>query len=194
MSPPCPRFVALADCAPRPWRNGGGLTRELLCGPGTGDWRWRLSVADIDADGPFSGFPGVQRWFTVAEGAGVELALPAGRVTLRPADAPLAFDGAAAPGCRLLDGPTRDLNLMLRGPGGRLETALPGTPWHAGTASAGLYAAAPGWLHAAGARWAVPAATLAWFDEAPAMLAFEPAAAAPVAGWWVAVETSREHP
>ena len=34
-------------------------------------------------------------------------------------DAPLAFDGAAPTGCRLIDGPTRDLNLMLRGVGGQ---------------------------------------------------------------------------
>ena len=62
---------------PQPWRNGGGVTRELLAWPDGGDWRVRVSVADIDADGPFSAFPGVERWFAVLEGAGVALRSPA---------------------------------------------------------------------------------------------------------------------
>jgi environmental stress-induced protein Ves len=41
-----------------PWKNGGGVTRELLAWPGGGDWQVRISVAEIEADGPFSSFPG----------------------------------------------------------------------------------------------------------------------------------------
>ena len=67
------RLVDLAATAPQPWRNGGGLTRELLAWPGSGDWVLRVSVADIEADGPFSAFPGIDRWFTVLSGAGVRL-------------------------------------------------------------------------------------------------------------------------
>ena len=33
-----------------PWRNGGGVTRELLAWPHGADWRVRISVAEIDAD------------------------------------------------------------------------------------------------------------------------------------------------
>ena len=63
--------VALADArrAAAPWRNGGGVTRELLrlaARPATGSVR--VSVADIEADGPFSPFPGVERWFAVLRG------------------------------------------------------------------------------------------------------------------------------
>ena len=65
--------VRLADCPPQPWRNGGGVTRELLAWPQAADWRLRVSVADIERDGPFSPFPGVDRWFAVIEGDGVEL-------------------------------------------------------------------------------------------------------------------------
>ncbi|MEO8526020.1 MAG: HutD family protein [Caldimonas sp.] len=50
-----------ADTAAQPWRNGGGVTRELLAWPGVGDWCVRVSIADIEADGPFSTFSGVQR-------------------------------------------------------------------------------------------------------------------------------------
>jgi uncharacterized protein len=106
--------VHLADCPDLPWRNGGGRTRELLAWPSAADWQVRVSVAEIDADGPFSAYQGIDRWFAVLEGAGVVLSLPDGKTAVRAGDGPLTFPGEAAPGCRLIDGPTRDLNLMLR--------------------------------------------------------------------------------
>jgi len=111
-----------------PWRNGGGRTRELYTWPAGADWQLRISLADIEQDGPFSAFPGVQRHFAVLQGAGVRLQLPEGERLLRAGDAPLAFDGAAAPGCRLLDGATRDLNLMLQGVDGAMRLA-DDEPW-----------------------------------------------------------------
>ena len=80
-----------ANAAPQPWRNGGGVTRELLCLPaGSGnDWTLRISVADIDADGPFSPFPGVTRWFAVLDGAGVRLRFDDRTLAVRCDDAPL---------------------------------------------------------------------------------------------------------
>ena len=69
--------VALADVAPSAWKNGGGTTRELLAWPSPADWVFRLSVAEVQADGPFSSFAGVQRWFAVLSGAGVRLRLGA---------------------------------------------------------------------------------------------------------------------
>jgi environmental stress-induced protein Ves len=108
-------LTAASDAAPVPWKNGGGVTRELLRLPATGDdWILRISVADIDADGPFSSFPGVSRWFAVLSGAGVHLRWPAHARHVHAADAPLQFDGADAPDCTLVDGPTRDLNVMVR--------------------------------------------------------------------------------
>ena len=67
------RSVSLASVPPQPWKNGGGTTRELLAWPTGADWRVRLSVAEVVADGPFSRFEGVQRWFAVLGGAGVRL-------------------------------------------------------------------------------------------------------------------------
>lgn len=113
--------VHLAHVPATHWRNGGGLTRELVAQPAGADWQWRLSVAEVAADGPFSRFEGVTRWFAVLQGAGVLLnvATPsdAGGATehrLTVHDAPLCFDGAASTACRLIDGPTQDFNLMLR--------------------------------------------------------------------------------
>ncbi len=86
----------------------------MLSWPDGANWRVRISLADITRDGPFSAYPGVERWFAVVRGAGVELQFADGPRGVRAADAPLRFDGAAAPGCRLLAGTTRDLNLMLQ--------------------------------------------------------------------------------
>jgi len=105
-------LVALDDTAPQPWRNGGGVTRELLAWPDAASWRVRLSVADVRAAGPFSAFPGIERWFAVLEGEGVALRVAGRGHRLTAADAPLCFDGAAAVDCALLVGPTRDFNLM----------------------------------------------------------------------------------
>lgn len=123
--------VRAADLTPQPWRNGGGRTRELLAWPAGAGWQIRVSLADIDADGPFSAFAGVQRWFAVIEGAGVVLAFAGGASQrLTTTQGPIAFDGADAPDCRLVAGPTRDLNLMLRdGTRGAMARAANGLPW-----------------------------------------------------------------
>lgn len=106
--------VQLDSAVPIPWRNGGGLTRELALWPDPGDWLWRMSVAEVDASGPFSAFPGVTRWFAVLHGAGVRLQIDGKDRILRREDAPATFDGNAVTHCSLLDGPTQDFNLMVR--------------------------------------------------------------------------------
>jgi environmental stress-induced protein Ves len=154
--------VRLADCPFVPWRNGGGRTRELLAWPSTHDWNVRVSVAEIEADGPFSAFPGIERAFAVLDGAGVVLSLPNGDVRLGPQDDAVRFDGAAAPHCRLLEGPTRDLNLMVRSDIGRARmqrAPLSPARWRA--------------LFAAGTLW--------WTDQPG-----EPLPA--VAGWHLAAD------
>jgi len=70
-----PLTVRTADVAAEPWKNGGGVTRELLALPRGGNWRVRVSVADVASDGDFSTFAGVARWFAVVEGAGVVLTI-----------------------------------------------------------------------------------------------------------------------
>ena len=115
------RSVSLASVPPQPWKNGGGTTRELLAWPTGADWRVRLSVAEVVADGPFSRFEGVQRWFAVLGGAGVRLVVNGVAHSVTSADGPLAFDGAADTQCALIDGATQDFNLMLRGGSARVQ-------------------------------------------------------------------------
>lgn len=182
------RIVKLGEVTPQRWRNGGGVTRELLALPSPQDWRARVSVADVDRDGPFSLFPGVDRWFCVIEGAGVELVIDGVSHRLQRCAAPLKFSGAAAVDCRLIDGPTRDLNLMLRGCSGGMFAVKAGEPWQPQAASCGLFAAVDGICTTATRRIDVPALSLLWFDEAPAQLAFATAADGNC-GWWLAATT-----
>ena len=175
------KTVALEHVPATPWRNGGGSTRELLAWPGAADWQLRISVAEVERDGPFSSFPGIERWFAVLEGAGVELALAGVQHRLTPDSAPLRFDGAAPAYCTLLAGATRDLNLMALPGRARLQRAAgrQRLTWEAGRLVA-LYAPrAPAMLD----DLPLPAATLAW------RIAHAPGAAALACeqAWWMEV-------
>jgi uncharacterized protein len=105
-------IVPLDSVTPQPWRNGGGITRELLAWPTAADWQVRLSVADVQSAGPFSRFVGIERWFAVLEGAGVVLRIGDADHRLTTASEPLRFDGGDAVDCTPVRGPTRDFNLM----------------------------------------------------------------------------------
>jgi len=158
--------VHLHTVRPQAWRNGGGVTRELLAWPQGAHWQLRVSVAEIDRSGNFSPFPGVTRCFAVVSGDGVRLDLPGGSVTLGPGDEPLTFDGEAAPHCHLLGGPTQDLNLMAVREAGavRLQRARPGSSLDGPTRWRGLYAATPVLLQIDGVGEPLHAGTLAWSD------------------------------
>ena len=101
-----------------PWKNGGGVTRELAVFPSDAGlegepFQWRISIADVDRDGPFSKFPGYDRTIMLIAGRGMELQ-PQGQAAMRLAEPyqPWQFSGDVATDCRLLDGPVRDFNVM----------------------------------------------------------------------------------
>ncbi len=104
------RIVRASTLAAVPWRNGMGTTRDVLTAPG-GPTDWQVSIADLERDAPFSDFPGMDRTFTIIEGAGVVLGFGAVAVVCPPL-LPIRFPGAAAPDCRLLDGSGRAFNLF----------------------------------------------------------------------------------
>lgn len=185
------QVVNLINVPLQPWRNGGGVTQELLAWPTAADWLFRVSVARIDSSGPFSAFVGVERWFTVLTGEGVVLRFGARRTMLTAGSEPLRFEGAAAPGCNLLDGPTQDLNLMLRSSAGRgaMRVARPSEPWDSDAPLRAVFV-----QHATlltvnqQPPLPLPAGTLAWSDEAAQQtwqLAATPPAAQPARAWWL---------
>ena len=71
-----PRLIRYRELEPVPWKNGLGLTREIaLVASATNatGFRFRLSRAVIDAQAPFSKYPGVRRWLVLARGGAIEL-------------------------------------------------------------------------------------------------------------------------
>jgi len=109
------QVIRQASFKATPWKNGGGITHEIMRAPAVGEaFRWRVSVARIDASGPFSEFAQYNRKMVLLKGAGIELRFGNGaRKTLRTVGELLEFDGAAATHCELLNGPCVDLNLMV---------------------------------------------------------------------------------
>ncbi len=111
------RLLKPADYVRMPWKNGGGHTTEIAAHPATAtldSFDWRVSIADVAAEGPFSRFPGVDRIIVLVAGAGMRLAGDAHDAELRAPFEPYAFSGDDALSCSLVDGPVRDFNLMLR--------------------------------------------------------------------------------
>jgi environmental stress-induced protein Ves len=108
-----------AEVVASPWKNGGGLTREIAVHPpgaGFDHFVWRVSVADIESSGPFSRFSGVDRTLVLLSGAGMLLADERGmaQTALSEPFAFARFAGELVVNAELLDGPTRDFNLMVR--------------------------------------------------------------------------------
>lgn len=102
---------------PVPWKNGGGVTREVAVHPAGSsleDFDWRVSIADIRAAGPFSKFPGIERQMAVLSGR-LSFAIDGlSPVTLTAESAAVAFAGEAAVSAEPLDGSVTDLNVMTR--------------------------------------------------------------------------------
>jgi environmental stress-induced protein Ves len=188
-----PRLIRIDDAEPQPWRNGGGVRRDLLEGPGGADWLWRVSIADIAADGPFSSYPDCRRWFALVKGVGVELRFGTRVERVMRGSPPLSFDGASAPDCRLVDGPAGALNLLLQGDAhGSMGIATDAAPWHPESAQCGLFTAVNGRCRYDDHDVELPGQALLWFDRAPHTLAFIGGQRrGATLGWWMCVSPGR---
>lgn len=126
--------LAAGDFRRMRWKNGGGETIEVAVGPtgaGLDQFDWRVSMAKVASDGPFSIFPGIDRTLAVLSGAGLVLGLPdRAPITLMTTAPPLSFPADIAVSATLVDGPIIDLNVMTRRAGWshrltRLELTMP---------------------------------------------------------------------
>ena len=105
------RIIRAADCRRMPWKNGRGETVEIAISPdgaGIDDFDWRLSMARVETDGPFSLFAGIDRTLAVLEGEGIFLNVVPGRCADRRGadrrpDYGSEHDDAARQGCSLGD-------------------------------------------------------------------------------------------
>lgn len=145
------RIIRQSSFAAVPWKNGGGVTHEAIRVPPDGDsFHWRVSVAQIDASGPFSDFAAYNRFMVLLKGAGVVLKFssragsatvggPAPRVReLRSVGDMEEFDGGLATHCDLVNGRCVDLNLMVSKtlPAVRARVEVLRQPWSPGLESA----------------------------------------------------------
>lgn len=120
----CPAQVIPANEYRRErWRNGLGWTREIHAEPvsaeriaaAAGQWAWRLSIAEIESDAPFSTFPGIDRIVVLLSGNGLRLCFDDGTAhLLQPPHDLLQFAGERAVTGELVEGTTHDFNLMWR--------------------------------------------------------------------------------
>lgn len=94
-----------------PWKNGGGITREIARRDDGDRLIWRLSMAEVASDGPFSAFPGLMRILTVIRGAGLVLRTPEGVIEAEPFH-PVRFPGDLPVACSRIAGDVTDLNVI----------------------------------------------------------------------------------
>jgi uncharacterized protein len=107
------RHLGLADYRVMPWKNGLGSTTEIVRRPENGEFDFRVSIADVTEDGPFSRFDGIERIIMTIEGAGMRLTHAGATVTLQQFE-PYQFAGELDTYCSLLSGAVRDFNVMTR--------------------------------------------------------------------------------
>jgi uncharacterized protein len=109
------RILRHTDYPSRPWKNGGGTTRDILVSPpgaSLDEFDWRLSLAQVDRDGPFSRFDGVDRTLVLLSGE-MTLHEPHRRIELVRGE-PVEFPGERAIEATLNGASTLDLNVMTR--------------------------------------------------------------------------------
>jgi environmental stress-induced protein Ves len=111
-------LIPFAGLTPAPWKNGGGSTTELAIAPpgaSLDKFDWRISLATIASDGPFSQFGGVDRSLALVDGPGVFLDIDEqGRFALCEDEPLIEFAGESHVIATLAGGPSTDFNVMTR--------------------------------------------------------------------------------
>ncbi|OCJ12988.1 HutD-family protein [Rhizobium sp. AC44/96] len=115
---PHARVLKASSYRRMPWKNGGGETVEIAVSPpeaALSDFDWRISMATVATDGPFSIFTGIDRTLSILEGDGMALAIDGAEPqVLTTASEPLPFPADVAVSATLPGGPITDLNVMTR--------------------------------------------------------------------------------
>nr|WP_315402058.1 HutD family protein [uncultured Duganella sp.] len=111
------QLIQYASLMPAPWKNGGGSTTEIAAfppGAGFDEFDWRVSLATITQDGPFSAFPGIDRTLALVDGDGVLLDFGDERVVLSPSEPLIEFAGEEQVHATVTGANTTDFNVMTR--------------------------------------------------------------------------------
>lgn len=108
-------IISPQDWQSQSWKNGGGITYQLARCDDAAGMRWRVSIAEVALDGPFSQFAGINRIILLLQGQGFCLhGVGDAPQVLDTALQPFAFAGERTIHCQLIKGPVRDFNLMTR--------------------------------------------------------------------------------
>ena len=108
------RIQRNSEHTPMPWANGRGTSYEIASDRNAaGEWTWRLAMAPVNEDGPFSRIECVNRSLVVVEGAGMLLSVDRKKLKCLPMQV-VRFRGDAITEAALTDGPIMDINLMVR--------------------------------------------------------------------------------
>ena len=106
------RIQRFSEHRAMPWANGLGTSYEVASDRNIdGVWTWRVAIAPVVLDGPFSVMPGVDRELVVIEGNGMVLEVDGESVECLSGQV-ARFTGDSATFARLVDGPIVDLGLM----------------------------------------------------------------------------------
>lgn len=105
------RIIPVSEFQRSRWANGRGVTQEIARKDSGGDLIWRLSLADVTADGPFSAFFGLHRILTVVKGAGMRLHATGEVLAAKPLS-PVSFSGEVTITGERVDGDVQNLNLI----------------------------------------------------------------------------------
>ncbi|MCU8082678.1 HutD family protein [Shewanella sp. SM23] len=134
------QLIRYQDCPSTPWKNGGGSTKQLLISPINAElteFDYRISIASISSNGPFSLFNGIDRQLVILEGDGVELSIDSHEgekqinnlggeerilgdtdtteyKRLTPTDSPFGFAGETSITSQLLGSNVIDFNVMTK--------------------------------------------------------------------------------
>lgn len=99
-----------------PWKNGQGMTREIFRLPNPMEpeqFLFRISIASVTQSGPFSQYPGKDRFLMLLEGKGFRLNFDdQTEVVLANAFDSFEFEGEEHIECHLLDKACVDFNVM----------------------------------------------------------------------------------
>jgi environmental stress-induced protein Ves len=110
------RLIRFKDLPSMPWKNGGGSTVELLTAPQgatIADFDFRISVATVSQDGPFSVFPDIDRTLALVDGEGLTLYVEGEDPIFIDDATPFAsFPGEARIHAAVNSGTTMDFNVM----------------------------------------------------------------------------------
>jgi len=111
------KLLRAADYKTMPWKNGMGSTTEIAISPADATldaFDWRVSMARVASDGPFSSFAAIDRTLLVLEGNGIDLSVAARASVRVDRDTIHSFPGDQPTAARLVAGPITDLNVMTR--------------------------------------------------------------------------------